>query len=58
MPGILRKRMDDRREIFPVAKPDVDDLDALQPNGDDAPRPRCLSTTALRRHHAHPDLAR
>ena len=27
MPGLLLGRMDDHREIFPVAKPDADDLD-------------------------------
>jgi hypothetical protein len=27
MPGLLRARADERGSIFPVAKPDVDDLD-------------------------------
>jgi hypothetical protein len=27
MPGLLRMRADKRREIFPVAKPDADDLE-------------------------------
>lgn len=27
MPGLLRMRVDEHREIFPVAKPDADDLD-------------------------------
>lgn len=27
MPGLLRKRADEHREIFPVAKPDPDDLE-------------------------------
>ena len=26
-PGLIRNRMDERGEIFPVARPDIDDLD-------------------------------
>jgi hypothetical protein len=33
-PNLLRNRMDERREIFPVARPDVDDLDRLMRDGD------------------------
>jgi hypothetical protein len=33
-PNLLRNRMHERREIFPVARPDVDDLDRLMRDGD------------------------
>jgi len=33
-PGLIRNRMDERGEIFPVARPDVDDLDRFMWNVD------------------------
>jgi hypothetical protein len=34
MPELLRRRMDERGEIFPVAAPDLADLDRLMGNAD------------------------
>jgi len=33
-PNLLRNRMDERREIYPIAQPDVDNLDRLMRDGD------------------------